>query len=89
MPLPPLLRLSDFQIGFKPPFEQSFLFKWEKEKDVFMWMWQAFEITEGRTSALIYLVFSFSHTGDDDDDDDKLYNMDWVSFICSFFSLTC
>ena len=33
-------------------------------------MCQAFEITEGRTSALIYLVFSFSQTGDDDDDDD-------------------
>ena len=84
--LPPLLRLSDFQIGFKPPFEQK---KSKKEKDVFMWMCQAFEITEGRTSALIYLMFSFSQTGDDDDDDDKLYL--WYglnSFICSFFSLT-
>ena len=26
-PPPPPLRLSDFQIGFKPPCEQSFLFK--------------------------------------------------------------
>ena len=85
MPLPPLLSLSDFQIGFRPPCEQSFLFKREKEKDVFTWMCKPFEITEGRTSALINLVFSFSQTGDDnDDDDDKLYNMDWIRSYVAF-----
>ena len=35
-----------------------------------MLMCKPFEITEGRTSALINLAFSFSQTGDDDDDDD-------------------